>query len=116
MTQGADLLRLLEPAVRPVSPVKPASGGSGASGVTSGELPFEAQDFDSLLASARDGFQTQDAPAEEQNEVSNPPQPPGPLDALADFGRIENPGLRELLAQQRSLTSSNESPQTPTAA
>lgn len=113
MTQGADLLRLLEPAVRPVSPVKPVSG---ASGVKSGELPFESQDFDSLLASARDGFQAQDAPVEDQNEANNQPKPPGPLDALADFGRIENPGLRELLAQQRSLTSSNESPQTPTAA
>ncbi|MEM1109910.1 MAG: hypothetical protein AAGH99_14595 [Planctomycetota bacterium] len=96
MSQGADLLRLLEPTVRPVSPVKPTSApAKGAAG----ELPFEAQDFDTLLASAREGTLTPDASAEPQN-TGDQPQSPGPLDALADFGRIENPGLRELLAQR----------------
>lgn len=100
MTQSADLLRLLEPAVRPVSPVKPMSG---AAGVAEGELPFESQDFDSLLASARDGVQTQREELEASPHATAA-KPPGPLDALADFGRIENSGLRELLAQQRTLS------------
>ncbi|MEM6853566.1 MAG: hypothetical protein AAF593_04070 [Planctomycetota bacterium] len=105
MTQGTDLLRLLEPTVRPVSPVKPAAGTAG---VKSGELPFEAQDFESLLSSVRE---TQDSglPRDEgPNDANTQNRPPGPLDALADFGRIENPGLRELLAQQRGLTTNPE--------
>ncbi len=96
MTQSGDLLRLLEPAVRPVSPVKPAAGPTGA---PAGELPFEAQDFDSLLASAQQADLSPDA-AEPAAEAAQAKQP-GPLDALADFGRIENPGLRELLGKQR---------------
>ena len=111
MTQGADLLRLLEPAVRPVSPVKPVAHAPGAK---SGELPFEAQGFDSLLASARE-VRGLTAPTDDPAAEATQAKSPGPLDALADLGRIENPGLRELLAQQRSMTPSNENT-TPTQA
>ncbi|MEM8739838.1 MAG: hypothetical protein AAGG38_15355, partial [Planctomycetota bacterium] len=92
MTQSADLLRLLEPAVRPVAPasaVRPAA-------TPPGQTPFEAQDFDTLLAQAR----TSVDPAETDPAYPNPAAAPapGPLDALAHVGRIENPGLRALLA------------------
>lgn len=82
--------------MRPVSPVKPVAGAPAA-----GDLPFEAQGFEALLASAREGGSPQDLAVEPVAEV-NTPKPPDPLDALADFGRIENPGLRKLLAQQRN--------------
>lgn len=88
--------------MRPVSPVKPLAGAAGKAG----ELPFEAQGFDSLLAAAREGGPPQDL-AVGQTDETNSPRPPGPLDALADFGRIDNPSLRELLAQQRSPAVSN---------
>ncbi|MBB6430744.1 hypothetical protein [Algisphaera agarilytica] len=103
MTKGTDLLRLLEPTVRPVSPVKPTGG---VAGVKTGELPFEAQDFDTLLASVREGQPVQ-AIAETTEPAATAAKAPDPLDTLAAFGRIENPGLRELIAQQRQQASPN---------
>ncbi|MEM1110052.1 MAG: hypothetical protein AAGH99_15310 [Planctomycetota bacterium] len=102
MSQGAHLLRLLEPTVRPVSPVKPIS--APAKGAL-GELPFEAQDFDTLLASARETGNVDEADTTTAADAGQP-KPTDPLNALADLGRIENPGLRELLAEQR--TASNQ--------
>ncbi|MEM9420505.1 MAG: hypothetical protein AAGA25_15855 [Planctomycetota bacterium] len=112
MTKGTDLLRLLEPAVRPVSPVKPAPGVAGAK---NGELPFEAQDFDTLLASVREGQPIQPT-AEAAESVASAEKAPDPLHTLADFGRIENSGLRELLAQHRQQASPNATTPPPAAA
>lgn len=95
MSNNADLLRLLEPTVRPIAQptASPRVGNS----------PFEQQDFDSLLSS----FQDPDFnPAPETGvatETQAPPQPgkhAGPLAELADIGRIENSTLRNLLAQR----------------
>jgi len=100
-----------------VAPAKPVAGAPGAAagvapGTAAGDLPFEAQDFDSLLASAREGGPSADSEGSPTTQA-DAAQPPGPLDALADFGRIENPGLRELLAQQRNPGLAPESRDAP---
>lgn len=91
---NADLLRLLEPTVRPIAQptASPRVGNS----------PFEQQDFDSLLASFEDPEfnPTPDGVSQDDAKPNKVGQQPGPLDALADLGRIENPTLRDLLAQR----------------
>lgn len=82
-------------------PVAPPGKTAGTQGVRSGQTPFESQDFESLLASAREDLPGLDGLQDESAEATDTKRPPGPLDPLADFGRIENPGLREMLAQQR---------------
>ena len=91
--QGADLLRLLEPAVRPVSAPE---GGRRATG----NAPFEHQDFDDLLASARQGFDAEpfNDDLDDPSPSAEAKSPAGPLAELAAFSRIENPSLRNLLA------------------
>ncbi len=115
MSQSLDLLRLLEPAVRPVTAASPTPAPGG-------ETPFEQQDFDRLLADARrtnpETPPTSAAPAtataetapsvaeranplpEASADAASPPSA-DPLNLLADFSRIENPGLRQLLAEAR---------------
>jgi len=107
LTSNANLLRLLEPAVRP--------GGSPnlATPPAVGEAPFEAQDFDALLASARTQ-NPQDTAVQETSSPALTPtdtatttdvataaaavQPARILNALSGVANIENPGLREMLA------------------
>jgi len=85
MNEGAALLRMLEPAVRPV----PTGGGAPAAS----KAPFEQQSFESLLAAAEaDGGGPADAA-----EPNRPPPPPSPLSGL---NRIENASLRELIAER----------------
>ena len=110
MSQSANLLRLLEPTVRPVGPSDPGKAGPAGKAATAaggvGQAPFEHQDFETLLASTRQnladpGTQSAEAPS----ETPDPNQSAGPLDLLADIGRIENPGLREMIARHAHTTS-----------
>ena len=89
MAQPADLLRLLEPAVRPVSqPPRPTPTAAA---------PFELQNFEDLLSEARFSLDPAD-PA--PGEAPATERPPDPLAALADLSRVENPALREMLAMR----------------
>ena len=76
---SANLLRLLEPAVRPQGATGPA---------TTGKPEFERQSFEQLLADARSAQQP-----DESNQVDRPPAT-RLIDAL---GRVENASLRALL-------------------
>lgn len=106
MSHSAALLRLLEPTVRRVSPSGAVSKiGTQAPGA--GQAPFEHQDFATLLASSKQettASQNPDAAPQAPNAAS----PAGPLDLLADVGRIENPGLRDLLASIASTTKTTD--------
>lgn len=78
---------MLEPAVRPggVSRVAPDRAGSA---------PFEARPFEQLLQEA----QQQTDPGSVEDAKSPAAQP---LDALADFTRIENASVRQQLEAAR---------------
>ena len=115
MSQSAALLRLLEPAVRPVP--TPAPGATprltpGTAAPAGPQTPFEAQSFDRLLATARQEQSpsaSTPASAELQHQADTDDttataSAPNLLNALADVGRIENPGLRDLLGRQFGLT------------
>ncbi|MEM7626410.1 MAG: hypothetical protein AAF333_12510 [Planctomycetota bacterium] len=97
MSQSAALLRLLEPTVRPVT-APGAAGKIGTADSNIGQAPFERQDFATLLASTQQDLNLAEA-SETAPESLHQAQPAGPLDLLADVGRIENPGLRELIAR-----------------
>ena len=86
MGHEAQLLRMLEPAVRPGNLPAPARVPT---------LPVEQRDFESLLQEAAAAGEA--GAAESVTEVAA-----GPLAALADVGRIENPSLRELLSARDS--------------
>jgi hypothetical protein len=68
-----------------------------------GREPFENQDFDSLLASLDRDLSAEDEADPDAATDGQPP--PGPLAPLADLGRIENPGLRAMLAERSSQSS-----------
>lgn len=91
MSNSGDLLRMLEPAVRPVA--TPASGA--ASSASNTPATFESQTFEQLLGVAQ---QTQDAmnPAVEANESSAP----DPLAALSRIDSVSNASLRSMLTNQ----------------
>jgi hypothetical protein len=92
MTQGADLLRLLEPAVRPVA--QPASANPP------GKATFEASRFEELLADAQlahDPSQPQETNLTPSDPTEKPTPSFDPLAALADLGQIENPSVRSLM-------------------
>ena len=102
MSQSLALLRLLEPAVKPV-------GGAATPAASAVPPPFESQRFEDLLSSASTGEPTglpvgdaADAPPDDPPVDSSAAADRGPLGPLADFSRIENPGLRQLLADARS--------------
>lgn len=80
--------------MRPVGPAAKVSLARPA------ETPFESQDFEDLLSSAREGFIEPHEPTDDLDTDINATIPPGPLDALSNFARIENPGLRQMLAQR----------------
>jgi len=85
----SDLLRLLEPAVRPAT--------GGVSG-RSGRAPFESRSFEQLLAEASQS---------ETEGGSEPGASAGtkrdPTSRLAEMGSIENAGVRALLSGRASL-------------
>lgn len=105
MADGAALLRMLEPTVRPVQ--TPTTGGAAP------QAPLEQRSFDSLLAEARES-----APASEEGGGATPAATganegtPGadattaadanrgaPLSALHGLEQVENASLRRLMAQ-----------------
>jgi hypothetical protein len=93
MMSGVDLLRMLEPAVRPVGP--------GGSSEASGRVPLEAQDFDALLAEAgRAGTVGESAEPHAGNDPASKPDR-DPLSPLAALGSIGNASLRAMIAAGR---------------
>ncbi len=90
MADAAALLRLLEPAVRPVG--RPAEHRSP------GPAPFESQTFDNLLANARHSIE-HDPP--ETPDADQPARRPDPLAGLANFAGFENSAVRTMLAEHR---------------
>lgn len=85
MGRESDLLRMLEPAVRP--------GGLTASQRPT-TRPIEDKDFESLLAEAR----AQPAAEAEPQTLDQPARGHDPLRSLAGTDRIENASLRQLVA------------------
>lgn len=92
MVNGSELLRMLEPAVRP---------GGLPGPVRQPTVPIEARSFDSLLEEARQtgaGQQQADegaAPSPVAEAAG--PAPPKPMAELAQVDRIENASLRRLV-------------------
>lgn len=88
MASGSDLLRMLEPAVRPVS--TPESGGGGKPR----HVPIEQQSFEALLAEAQGmGGDAPEAGPEAERKSA------GPLGPLARVDAIENVSLRAMIAR-----------------
>jgi len=91
MGQGVDLLRLLEPAVRP-------GGLPGAAKAPT--PPLEQRDFEALLAEARQdpGPAAAAAPAADDAAAAPAATPKAaPLAPLGQIDRIENRSLRALI-------------------
>lgn len=89
-TNSAHLLRMLEPAVRPVSTPE-RTGGSA-------RLPVEARSFEDLLVEAQ-----QENFTEEVDVSAKAEKQPSPLGPLASVDTIENASLRSLIAKHRGL-------------
>ena len=83
-TNSLDLLRMLEPAVRPV--------GAGASSAQ--RLPIEEQSFESLLMDARSATEVGG------EVVAAEPPKVNPLSPLASLDAIESASLRDLIASR----------------
>ena len=108
MADSASLLRLLEPAVRPVD------GGKSA---PSAKPSFDAEPFEDLLARAdalmreaagqtsKEGGEGLVDPA--SDAAAGEQQPKGPLAPLADLSAIESASLRDMVAQ-RTNEATNE--------
>ena len=91
MSKEVDLLRMLEPAVRPVgAPVRAPS------------LPIESESFESLLARAHAmnvaGPESAPPPADPGEDEAQAPKRPGCLDRLGALDHVANGSLRALLA------------------
>lgn len=106
MSDSAQLLRMLEPAVRPVDVSRGGASRPGAE-------PFESRSFEALLGEARDGGgmdatgPRQDAAAGEKvAEATGKVDALGPLSGL---GTIENATLRQLMAQHGAGADQNQS-------
>jgi hypothetical protein len=98
-----DLLRMLEPAVRPGN-LQPAARGS--------RLPIEQQSFEALLREADDATRASDeAQAPQDHGHANATRRPSPLDGLS---RIENASLQAMLGERAvSRPADAAEPQTP---
>ena len=103
MSNEVDLLRMLEPAVRP--------GGLPA-GTQKPRVPIEARSFDTLLEEARHMNESDSASQETgvSQAAGNPAKPgqAGLMGRLAQFGGIENGSLRHLLEDPTASRSSKE--------
>jgi len=90
VTQGTDLLRMLEPAVRP---------GNVPASQAQVRQPIEGRSFESLLDEAQqmDGSEPADTNA---GEKASPPKGAGPLGGLSQVDRIENASLWKWLGGQ----------------
>ena len=87
MADATTLLRLLEPAVRPVG-VSPAARPAG-------QVPFESQSFDDLLADAR----LNPEPDEPQLPDAAATRSANPLAGLTNAAGFENTAVRSMLAE-----------------
>lgn len=92
MNDSAALLRMLEPAVRPVPS---APGGSARAG----QLPIEQRSFESLLADVQQtkGLETRDAGA--ATDAAEAAVKANPLGALGGVCSIENASLRAIVGR-----------------
>lgn len=100
MGKDIDLLRLLEPVVRPGNLPAPSRAAAA---------PVEEQSFAILLEGARERASTragsaQEAIAAPSNSHESAAPSFNPLAILAGPDRIENSALRSLLAQHREST------------
>ncbi len=92
MTTANELLRLLNPAVRPV--------GLGAPTARAAPKPFEQQGFDELLAELSQAPASAE-PREDGTAVATTSSAT-PRIPILDLTRIENASLRDLIAQRAS--------------
>lgn len=93
MADSGQLLRMLEPAVRPVA----VPEGRGAAPA---KLPVEQQSFESLLAAARSGEAGEAVPLEGgalDHAMGQGGQEGNLLGPLSQVGAIENTSLRALV-------------------
>ena len=90
MGREIDLLRMLEPAVRP-------GAVPGMAQPAAREQPIEERSFDSLLEEAR-SLNVSSAPEPEAHTPAGTKKA-GPLAELAGLDRIENAALRTLLTR-----------------
>ena len=116
MADSAALLRMLEPAVRPVQAPGSAKGPGGRSGQSGApHTPLEQRDFDSLLEEANQLAQSTDGPqtaqldsataASEANAAqTDEGGPTGALSPLDQLDRVENASLRRLIEQAHSAS------------
>jgi len=88
-TDPTNLLRMLEPAVRPDGR---SAKVSGAAQQGAESAPFEARPFDQLLQEAKQG-----GPIEAAAADSSTATPPRALASLGDMTHIENASLRQQL-------------------
>lgn len=95
-SNSAALLRMLEPAVRPVP------GGAAAPK----SAPFEQQSFQSLLSNVQDSDASQNASGTAQSGLGAPSH--NHLQDLTGHARIENESLRNLIAKQHNSASPRE--------
>ena len=98
-TDPVNLLKMLEPAVRPGGAAPTATRGAAP-------VPFEARSFEQLLQEAKPADTPAPAsapgPGPHNNAPPVPPAPPNhPLRGLADISRIENASLRQQLEAAR---------------
>ncbi len=84
---ASHLLRMLEPAVRPIA------GASATTPTAPGKPPIEQQSFEALLEAAKQA----DATDNTESTDAAKPTAPSPLASLAQVDRIENASLRDLL-------------------
>lgn len=90
-SNAANLLRLLEPAVRPGNIPRTAQPTS---------TPIETRSFDSILEEAQTmNSETGNEKADGVDEGVAPPKPASPLAGLGHIDCVENAGLRDMLAR-----------------
>lgn len=103
MGNGVDLLRMLEPAVRPVTPV--SSSGSPPK-VRPDAVPIESRSFDELLDQARQMTTTAPEGGADEQGSGAVGELRGRVGAMADLvrvDRIENDSLRILIGGKQAM-------------
>ena len=98
MTDSTQLLRMLEPALRPAAP-RP----TGVTPTQQGQQPFESKSFDALLAEAKQMVDVSDLERVTATTATQAPDSPAEttpsLRPLASIDRIDNPSLRDMVAR-----------------
>lgn len=103
MGNGTDLLRMLEPAVRPVAPV--SSSGSSQR-LRPDVTPIESRSFDELLDQARRMTATAPEGGADEQGGGAVGELRGRVGAMADLvrvDRIENDSLRMLIGGKQAM-------------